>query len=115
MCDEGYIAFLVNPTTTPLNPPLPTHPLISHTTVTGELFGLEGYQIHETMSVEVSNSDNCYFSIWISFIEIYNEAISDLLAGGTTVKLKEDKHKNFFIDGMFHTKILMSSLFCNHY
>ena len=75
---------------------------LSRPPVTGELFGLEGYQLHETTSVEVSNSENCYFSIWISFVEIYNETISDLLAGGATVKLKEDKHKNFFIDGMHH-------------
>ena len=50
--------------------------------------------------MEVQNSEHCYFSIWVSFVEIYNEIISDLLTEGATVKLKEDKYKNFFIDGM---------------
>jgi len=52
------------------------------------------------------DDDSYYYSIWVSYAEIYNEFIYDLLGdppvkgkSRTSLKLVEDKHHNLFIKG----------------
>ena len=63
---------------------------------------------HDDSSIELDCAENQRFSIWISFAEIYNEFIYDLLseppAKGklrTALKISEDKNHNHFIKGRF--------------
>lgn len=48
-------------------------------------------------------SNNCYYSLWVSFVEFYNEKIIDLLEEDQT-KVKQlpmtDVHGNYFIKGL---------------
>ena len=62
---------------------------------------------HDESSIELDCVDNQQFSIWVSFAEIYNEFIYDLLADPpakgkqrTVLKIAEDKNRNHFIKGM---------------
>ena len=61
---------------------------------------------HDDSCIELDCADNQQFSIWVSFAEIYNEFIYDLLseppAKGkqrTALKISEDRNKNHFIKG----------------
>ena len=61
---------------------------------------------HDESCIELDCADNQQFSIWVSFAEIYNEFIYDLLseppAKGkqrTALKISEDRNKNHFIKG----------------
>ena len=61
---------------------------------------------HDDSSIELDCADNQQFSIWVSFAEIYNEFIYDLLseppAKGkqrTALKIAEDRNHNHFIKG----------------
>lgn len=68
---------------------------------------LEDLSVHEDHVIEMDTQDgNLSFSIWVSFAEIYNEFIYDLLAdepllGKTrpSLKLSDDRHRNPFIKG----------------
>ena len=62
--------------------------------------------LHDESSIELNAPGNQQFSIWVSFAEIYNEFIYDLLteppAKGklrTALKISEDRHHNHFIKG----------------
>ncbi|XP_071947720.1 uncharacterized protein [Antedon mediterranea] len=65
-------------------------------------------RIPDDTSVDVESQGPVKFSIWVSFIEIYNEYIYDLLepmpkgkkARRQTMKLAEDKNGNVYIRGM---------------
>ena len=64
------------------------------------------FQVHDDSSIELENGENLQFSIWVSFAEIYNEFIYDLLAEAPkkrqhrpALKLAEDKNHNHFIKG----------------
>lgn len=62
--------------------------------------------VHDNSSVELEGSDKEHFSIWVSFAEIYNEFIYDLLSDPPVkgrprpnLKLQEDRNHNQFIRG----------------
>ena len=62
---------------------------------------------HDDSSIELEDCDNQQFSLWVSFAEIYNEFIYDLLVepptkarARTCLKIREDKNSNQFIKGM---------------
>ena len=63
--------------------------------------------MHDGSSVEIEDMANMCYSVWVSFAEIYNEFIYDLLseppAKGkqrTALKISEDRNKNHFIKGL---------------
>jgi kinesin family protein 20 len=62
---------------------------------------------NDTSIVECTSDSEDRFSVWISFAEIYNEAIYDLLQPVTTnskrkqLKLGQDNHKNYYIKGKY--------------
>ena len=63
---------------------------------------------HDESSIELGCADNQQFSIWVSFAEIYNEFIYDLLSEPPPkgkrrppLKISEDRNKNHFIKGYF--------------
>ena len=67
---------------------------------------LEDFQVHDGSSVEIEDMANMCYSIWVSFAEIYNELIYDLLAeehkhgrSHPSLKLAEDRNHNHFIKG----------------
>ena len=66
----------------------------------------EELTVHEEHTLEVDTCDNnLFFSIWVSFAEIYNEFIYDLLAEPVagkprpSLKLSEDRNRNPYIKG----------------
>lgn len=65
-------------------------------------------QVHDDMSIELEWGENHQFSVWVSFAEIYNEFIYDLLTEAPrkgkqrpALKLAEDKNHNHFVKGVF--------------
>ena len=51
--------------------------------------------------IESSNSSNSRFMVRASYLQIYNEIISDLLKPGrNNLNIREDKKKGFFVDGL---------------
>ncbi|XP_033106729.1 kinesin-like protein KIF20A [Anneissia japonica] len=72
-------------------------------------------RITDNTSVEIESQGPVKFSIWISFVEIYNEYIYDLLepmpkgkkARRPTLKLAEDKNGNVYIKGL--TEVMVTS------
>ncbi len=69
---------------------------------------------HDESCIELDCADNQQFSIWVSFAEIYNEFIYDLLseplAKGkqrTTPKISEDRNKNHFNKGLVALHLLI--------
>ncbi|XP_013781294.1 kinesin-like protein KIF20B [Limulus polyphemus] len=71
-----------------------------------EKTGIDGERVHEASCVSVEEQGNILFSVWISFAEIYNEYIFDLLEPLTqgrkrsTLRLAEDKNGNVYIKGL---------------
>ena len=68
--------------------------------------GLDELTAHEDSSIELEGGDNIQFSLWVSFAEIYNEFIYDLLSDAPqkgqqrpVLKLSEDRNHNHFIKG----------------
>jgi len=66
------------------------------------------FEVHDDSSVELEGGEHHKFSVWVSFAEIYNEFIYDLLTEAPAkgkqrpaLKLAEDKNRNHFIKGMF--------------
>ena len=66
------------------------------------------FEVHDDSSVELEGGEHNKFSVWVSFAEIYNEFIYDLLTEAPAkgkqrpaLKLAEDKNRNHFIKGMF--------------
>ncbi|XP_054265895.1 kinesin-like protein KIF20A isoform X1 [Macrosteles quadrilineatus] len=63
---------------------------------------------NDTSIVEYASESDDRFSVWVSFAEIYNEAIYDLLQPVTPnfkrkqLKLGQDNHKNYYIKGLKH-------------
>ena len=62
--------------------------------------------VHDNSSVEIEGTGKEHFSIWVSFAEIYNEFIYDLLSDSpvkgklrTNLKLQDDRNHNQFIRG----------------
>ena len=66
----------------------------------------EEFQVHDESSIEISNHEKFTYSLWISFAEIYNEFIYDLLSDNllgkrrVSLKLSQDKNQNFYIKGV---------------
>ena len=61
--------------------------------------------LHDSSSVELDDKGH-YYSVWVSYAEIYNEFIYDLLGDAPVkgkprqaLKLQEDKNHNQFIKG----------------
>ncbi|XP_076317117.1 uncharacterized protein LOC143229132 isoform X2 [Tachypleus tridentatus] len=67
---------------------------------------VDGERVHEASCVSVEEQGNILFSVWISFAEIYNECIFDLLEPLTqgrkrnTLRLAEDRNGNVYIKGL---------------
>ena len=73
---------------------------------------LDDIQVQDGSTIDLDNSTNVCYSLWVSFAEIYNEFIYDLLGEEPksrrrrpALKLAEDKNHNHFIKGksMNHT------------
>ena len=64
-------------------------------------------QVQDGTTVDLEDAADVCYSVWVSFAEIYNEFIYDLLAepktrrGRPSLKLAEDKNHNHFIKGEF--------------
>jgi len=66
-------------------------------------------RVREETKVSVDEQGSVRFSVWVSFAEIYNEQIYDLLvpmpkkknARRQVLKLSEDKHGSPYIKGNF--------------
>ena len=66
-------------------------------------------QVQDGSTVELEDASGVCYSLWVSFAEIYNELIYDLLAeeqvcGNTkpsrpSLRLAEDRNHNHFIKG----------------
>ena len=64
-------------------------------------------QVQDGSTIDLEDSGDVCYSLWVSFAEIYNEFIYDLLAGEPdktirgrpTLKLAEDRNHNHFIKG----------------
>ena len=64
-------------------------------------------QVQDGSTIELEDSGNVCYSLWVSFAEIYNEFIYDLLAEEPNpsrrrrpaLRLAEDKNHNHFIKG----------------
>jgi len=69
-------------------------------------------RVREETKVSVDEQGSVRFSVWVSFAEIYNEQIYDLLvpmpkkknARRQVLKLSEDKHGSPYIKGNFECK-----------
>ncbi|XP_054283224.1 kinesin-like protein KIF20A [Macrosteles quadrilineatus] len=65
---------------------------------------------NDTSIVQYASESDDRFSVWVSFAEIYNEAIYDLLQlqpvtpnfKRKQLKLGQDNHKNYYIKGLKH-------------
>lgn len=65
-------------------------------------------QVQDGSTVDLEDGGDVCYSLWVSFAEIYNEFIYDLLAdepgkarqGWTSLRLAEDKNHNHFIKGV---------------
>lgn len=63
----------------------------------------------EEATIEVKSQGQIRFSIWVSFVEIYNEQMYDLLVPVSKKKLdrrpilqlRDDKHGNPYVKGIF--------------
>ena len=75
---------------------------------------LDDIQVQDGSTIDLEDSTNVCYSLWVSFAEIYNEFIYDLLGEEPrsrrrrpALKLAEDKNHNHFIKGksMNHTKL----------
>ncbi len=68
---------------------------------------LDEIQVHDESAIELdSSNENFQFSVWVSFAEIYNEFIYDLLSEAPkkgkarpALKLADDRNRNQFIKG----------------
>lgn len=76
---------------------------------TDELFSALENRIREETAVNVEDQGQIKFLIWVSFAEIYNEQIFDLLeplpkkknARRPVLKLSDDKHGSPYIKGIY--------------
>ena len=76
------------------------------------------FQLEDDSSIDLQHFENEQFAIFVSFAEIYNEFIYDLLvevpAGQRRMALKvaQDKHQNYFIKGTgsAHTNTTLQQL-----
>lgn len=67
--------------------------------------------------ISLTNTGDVQFSIWVSFFEIYNELIYDLLEPALsgqsrkrqTLRLCEDQTGNPYVKGRFTQRILLAS------
>ncbi len=66
------------------------------------------FQLEDDSSIDLKGLENENFAIFVSFAEIYNEFIYDLLvdvpAGKRRppLRLSQDKHQNYFIRGAWN-------------
>ena len=67
----------------------------------------EDFKVHDSSSIDLQDLENQQFSIFVSFVEIYNEFIYDLLVESPdknkhrpSLKIAQDKHQNYYIKGM---------------
>ena len=83
---------------------------------------LDDIQVQDGSTIDLEDSTNVCYSLWVSFAEIYNEFIYDLLGEEPksrrrrpALKLAEDKNHNHFIKGksMNHTKLSIQCK-CTH-
>ena len=78
---------------------------------------LDDVQIQDGSTIDLEDSSNVCYSLWVSFAEIYNEFIYDLLGEEPkarrrrpALKLAEDKNHNHFIKGKSTTNQQNSTL-----
>ena len=72
-----------------------------------QLFKEAAERVREDAAVNVTSQGQINFSVWVTFVEIYNEYIYDLLepipkkktARRTTLTLREDKHGIPYVKG----------------
>ena len=65
-------------------------------------------QVQDGSTIDLENNGDVCYSLWVSFAEIYNEFIYDLLAeepdktrrGRPPLRLAEDRNHNHFIKGV---------------
>ena len=67
---------------------------------------MDDIQVQDRSTINLEDSSNICYSLWVSFAEIYNEFIYDLLGeepktrqNRRALKLAEDKNHNHFIKG----------------
>lgn len=84
----------------PLSLPLPLCPFSLKGT------SLDDILVHDSSSVELEDPSDVCYSVWVSFAEIYNEFIYDLLGeepkngrNRPSLRLAEDRNHNHFIKG----------------
>lgn len=79
----------------------------------------EEFQVHDDSCLDLQGLENQKFAIFVSFAEIYNEFIYDLLVETpvrgkhrTPLKITQDKHKNFYIKGTLSTSLILCFMLC---
>lgn len=67
----------------------------------------EEFQLQGESPLDLQGMENQQFAIFVSFAEIYNEFIYDLLVPApakgkhrSALKISQDKHQNYYIKGM---------------
>lgn len=72
----------------------------------------EEFQMDDDSSIDLQGLENEQFAIFVSFAEIYNELIYDLLEEvpmgkhRPSLKVAQDKHQNSYIKGTLETQSL---------
>ena len=99
--DNRILRLCSSLTSLPTSPSVPILPLFC---LKGT--SLDDILVHDSSSVELEDSSDVCYSVWVSFAEIYNEFIYDLLGeepkngrNRPSLRLAEDRNHNHFIKG----------------
>ncbi|MCJ8738279.1 hypothetical protein PDJAM_G00033970 [Pangasius djambal] len=73
-------------------------------------------EVFQLVRTQVKDQDDWEFSVGMSYLEIYNEKVLDLLSPNSQdLPIREDKDKNIIIPGLTHTSLSSFSDFHTHF
>ncbi|XP_060719921.1 kinesin-like protein KIF22 isoform X2 [Tachysurus vachellii] len=73
-------------------------------------------EVFQLVRTQVKDQDEWEFSVGMSYLEIYNEKVLDLLSPSSQdLPIREDKDKNIIIPGLTHTSLSSFSDFHTHF
>ncbi|KAG7325518.1 hypothetical protein KOW79_011834 [Hemibagrus wyckioides] len=73
-------------------------------------------EVFQLVRTQVKDQDEWEFSVGMSYLEIYNEKVLDLLSPSSQdLPIREDKDKNIIIPGLTHTPLSSFSDFHTHF
>lgn len=62
-------------------------------------------QLFAALQQQQDSQETCQTRIRCSFLEIYNETISDLLTGGSNLALREDVRRGTYVEGLSEMEV----------